>query len=121
MSSLTARASRGIALLALAALAISAEEPPEPHQLEPQLTRFVEVFNLLDQKLADPIDPADAVYKGAIPAMLWRLDPHSAFLDPQQFENLKEMQRATEKGFGIVALHAWSLWGSSGDPHIKQK
>ena len=103
MSSLTARASRGIAFLALAALGVSAEEPREPHQLELQLTRFVEVFNLLDQKLADPIDPADAVYKGAIPAMLRNLDPHSAFLDPQQFENLKEMQRATEKGFGIVA------------------
>ena len=92
-----------LALLALAALGVAAEAPGESHELEPQLARFVEVFNLLDQRLAEPIEPADAIYKGAIPAMLRSLDPHSAFLDPRQFESLKEMQRATEKGFGIVA------------------
>ncbi len=78
------------------------EDPQEADALGKQLTRFVEVFNLLERKLADPIDPAEAIYKGAIPGMLRTLDPHSAFLDPGQFESLKEMQRSTEKGFGSV-------------------
>lgn len=64
--------------------------------------RFLEVFGQLDQRLAQPFDAAAAMYGGAIPAMLRTLDPHSAFLDPQQFESLREMQRSTEKGFGSV-------------------
>ena len=72
------------------------------HELEQSLARFVEVFNLVDKNLADPIDPGDAIYRGAMPAMVRTLDPHSAFLDPQQFESLQEMQRSTEKGFGSV-------------------
>ena len=69
---------------------------------ERQARRFLEVFSLLDRKLAEPFDPAAAIYGGALPAMLRTLDPHSAFLDPVQFESLREMQRSTEKGFGSV-------------------
>ena len=97
-----ARAGLGTVLLVLAGAAASVEDPQEADALGKQLTRFVEVFNLLERKLADPIEPAGAIYKGAIPGMLRTLDPHSAFLDPRQFESLKEMQRSTEKGFGSV-------------------
>ncbi len=86
----------------LAGAVVSAENPQEADSLVKQLTRFVEVFNLLDRNLTDPIEPSEAIYKGAIPGMLRTLDPHSAFLDPRQFESLKEMQRSTEKGFGSV-------------------
>jgi carboxyl-terminal processing protease len=34
--------------------------------------------------------------------MLRRLDPHSVFFDPGQFEQLKKLQTSTEKGFGSV-------------------
>ena len=75
----------------------------DPHEeLEQSLERFVEVFNLVDKNLADPLDPEDAIYRGALPAMVRTLDPHSAFLDKEQFESLQEMQRSTEKGFGSV-------------------
>ena len=57
---------------------------------------------MLDENLAGSFDPAAAIYGGALPAMLQTLDPHSAFLDPFQFESLQEMQRSTEKGFGSV-------------------
>lgn len=98
----SARAGLGTALLVLAGAGASMEDPQEADALSKQLTRFVAVFNLLDRKLADPFDPAEAVYRGAIPGMLRTLDPHSAFLDPGQFKSLKEMQRSTEKGFGSV-------------------
>ncbi len=90
---------RRILLLLLLASSLRADPPEE---LEQSLGRFVEVFNLIDKNLADPIDPADAIYRGAMPAMVRTLDPHSAFLDEQQFESLQEMQRSTEKGFGSV-------------------
>lgn len=86
----------------LAGSGAAAENPQDTEFLGSQLTRFVEIFNLLDRKLADPIAPADAIYNGAIPGMLRTLDPHSAFLDPLRFESLKEMQRSTERGFGSV-------------------
>jgi carboxyl-terminal processing protease len=34
--------------------------------------------------------------------MLRVLDPHSTFLDPQQFEQLNQMERSEQKGFGSV-------------------
>jgi carboxyl-terminal processing protease len=37
-----------------------------------------------------------------IPGMLRRLDPHSVFFDPQQFEQLKQLETSTRKGFGSV-------------------
>ncbi len=86
----------------MAALAWASAPPGEHAQLEAQTGRFVEVFRLLGRHLADPFDPAAAIYSGALPAMVRTLDPHSAFLDPQQFESLREMQRSTEKGFGSV-------------------
>ena len=100
------------ALLAICGLlgfaaALGAQEAPEPPPFDPadledSVRRVTEVTAILQQKLADPFDPAEAFYAGAIPSMMRTLDPHSAFLDPQQFESLQEMQRSTEKGFGSV-------------------
>ena len=86
----------------LAALVTALPGAEAPAELERETKRFVEVLSLLERHLADPFEPSAAIYGGALPAMLWKLDPHSAFLDPQQFESLQEMQRSTEKGFGSV-------------------
>jgi len=51
---------------------------------------------------ADPVNSERAFYGGIIPGMLRRLDPHSAFLDPDQFSQLKRMQRSESTGFGSV-------------------
>lgn len=92
--------------LLFATLATLAAAPPAASDdtalMERETRRFLDVFALLDRRLAQPFEPAAALYRGALPAMLRTLDPHSAFLDPQQFENLREMQRSTEKGFGSV-------------------
>ena len=34
--------------------------------------------------------------------MLRRLDPFSVFFDPGQFEQLKQLEKSTRKGFGTV-------------------
>ena len=74
----------------------------ETDDLDSAVRRLTEVLSIVQERAAVPVDVEAALYQGAIPAMVRRLDPHSAFLNPQQFESLKEMQRSTEKGFGSV-------------------
>ncbi|HUG80867.1 MAG TPA: S41 family peptidase [Bryobacterales bacterium] len=71
-------------------------------RLDAQLRRFLEVYSVVEANHADPIDPEAVFYEGALPGMIQTLDPHSAFLNPDQFESLREMQRSTVKGFGSV-------------------
>ncbi len=70
--------------------------------LETEVKRFVDVFAALEREGADPVPPEKAFYEGAIPGLLRRLDPHSVFFDPEQFEQLKKIETSTQKGFGTV-------------------
>src|SRR5438132_10850120 len=80
------------------------------------LKRFTQVFSLVESQAADPVSTEQAIYQGAIPGMLRKLDPHSIFFDPQQNEQLKEMEKSERKGFGtvvsvlpgrVIVLQAW--------------
>ena len=88
------------ALLLLAILA--ADAPQEGGDLPHALREITKVYAVVERMAADPVDPEKAIYGGAIPGMLRRLDPHSVFFDPQQFEQLKELERSTRKGFGTI-------------------
>jgi carboxyl-terminal processing protease len=70
--------------------------------LDDALKRFVSVFAAVRENAADPINPAQAIYEGALPGMLKQLDPHSIFFTPAHFEQLKEMEKSTRKGFGSI-------------------
>jgi carboxyl-terminal processing protease len=87
-------------LLIPALLFLFADVESEP--VDRALKRFIDVFAAVQENAADPINPAQALYEGAIPGMLRRLDPHSVFFDPVQFEQLKELEKSTRKGFGSV-------------------
>ncbi|MBI1792438.1 MAG: S41 family peptidase, partial [Acidobacteria bacterium] len=84
-----------IALLVAASFARAQE-------LEPHIKQFIDLYALLEREAADGVEPSKAFYEGAIPGLLRRLDPHSVFLDPGQFEQLRQMQSSTQKGFGSV-------------------
>src|SRR5437868_6023907 len=71
-------------------------------ELEIQVKRFVEAYATVEREAADPVSPEKAFYEGAIPGLLRRLDPHSVFFDPGQFDQLKKMETSTQKGFGSV-------------------
>jgi carboxyl-terminal processing protease len=77
-------------------------DPPSTADLESALKRFVDVLAIVQQQGADPVNTEQPVYQGAIPGMLRRLDPHSIFFDPQQYQQLKEMERSEQRGFGTV-------------------
>lgn len=70
--------------------------------LDTEVKRLISAYALVEQNAADPVSSEQAFYQGAIPGMLRRLDPHSVFFDPQQFEQLKQLETSTRKGFGSV-------------------
>src|SRR5688500_8447140 len=70
--------------------------------LETALEQFTDVYELVEREAADEVSPHRAFYAGAIPGMLRRLDPRSVFFDPSQFEQLRDLEKATRKGFGTV-------------------
>ena len=87
---------------ALFLLAISASADQTEKTIEKEVKRMVEAYSIAEGYSAEPINSEQAFYQGAIPGLLRRLDPHSVFLDPGQFEQLKQMQNSTTKGFGSV-------------------
>src|SRR5690349_8472909 len=76
--------------------------PPSTADMEAALKRFAQVLAVVQQEAADRVNTEQAIYQGAIPSMLRRLDPHSIFFDPQQYEQLKEMEKSERKGFGTI-------------------
>ena len=94
---------RASALLLLALLpAFPQDPPPSTADLEETVRRFVSALAIALEHSADPPDLDAAIYRGAIPGMLRRLDPHSVFFDAGQFEQLKELERSVARGFGTV-------------------
>src|SRR5437867_11096798 len=71
-------------------------------EVETQVKRFVDAYAVIEAEAADPVAPEKAFYDGAIPGLLRRLDPHSVFFDPGQFDQLKRLESSTQKGFGSV-------------------
>src|SRR5579864_7586039 len=71
-------------------------------QIEQQLKKIAGVYAAVESESADPVPADTAIYQGAIPGMLRTLDPHSVFFDPDQFEQLQQMQSSERKGFGTV-------------------
>ena len=53
------------------------------------LKQFTEVYDIVEQNYAEPVNPDKAIYNGAIPGMLHVLDPHSNFFDPKSYSLLR--------------------------------
>jgi carboxyl-terminal processing protease len=76
--------------------------PPSTEGLDSALKRFTELISVVETQAADPVNTQQAIYQGAIPGMLRTLDPHSIFFDPDQNEQLKQMENSERKGFGTI-------------------
>jgi len=81
-------------------LLLAADDPAV--QMERELKKLVGVYAAVESESADPVPAVTAIYQGAIPGMLRTLDPHSVFFDPDQFEQLQQMQSSERKGFGTI-------------------
>src|ERR1700679_147200 len=76
--------------------------PPSTEDVENALKRFTEVVSIVQTQAADPVNTQQSIYEGAIPGMLCTLDPHFIFFDPDQNEQLKQMENSERKGVGTV-------------------
>ena len=66
------------------------------------LHTFTDVYSVVEQNYAEPVNPDKAIYNGAIPGMLHVLDPHSNFFDPKAYSLLREDQRGKYYGVGMT-------------------
>ncbi len=84
---------------------VRAQSAQDESQLRDSLKAFTNVYALVEQNYAEPIngDKADTViYDGAIPGMLRVLDPHSSFYDPKAYAKMREDQHGRYYGVGMV-------------------
>ncbi len=65
------------------------------------LRTFSQVYDLVEQNYAEPVNADKAIYNGAIPGMLRVLDPHSNFFDAKSYSLLREDQRGKYYGVGM--------------------
>ncbi len=87
--------------LFITAVFLRADDDPAA-SLVPEIRKLTDVFAIAESEAADPVAPEHAFYGGAIPGMLRTLDPHSSFFDPDQFQQLQQMQQSEVKGFGTI-------------------
>jgi carboxyl-terminal processing protease len=90
---------RFLAILILSSLAF-ADDPAD--QMARELKKLVDVFATVESDGAEPVAAETAFFQGAIPGMLKTLDPHSIFFDPGQYEQLKQMEKSENTGFGTI-------------------
>ena len=66
------------------------------------LKQFTDVYAIVEENYAEPVNPDKAIYNGAIPGMLHALDPHSNFFDPKSYALMREDQRGKYYGVGMT-------------------
>ena len=84
---------------------VGAQSSADESQLRDSLKSFSNVYALVEENYAEPIegDKADgAIYDGAIPGMLRVLDPHSNFYDPKAYAKMREEQHGRYYGVGMT-------------------
>ncbi|MEQ6887059.1 S41 family peptidase [Halomonas sp. CS7] len=91
-----------IALLAIAPLPAAAQSAPETDDDLPvaEIQAFAEVFERIKRAYVEEVEDEDLL-RNAMRGMLSELDPHSAYLDSEEFESLRESTQGEFGGVGI--------------------
>jgi len=76
--------------------------PTPDSEIKDSLKEFTQVYQVVEDNYAEPVNPDKAIYNGAIPGMLHALDPHSNFFDPKSYSLLREEQRGKYYGVGMT-------------------
>jgi carboxyl-terminal processing protease len=79
-----------------------AAAPNGDSDVRDSLRQFAQVYDVVEQNYAEPVNADKAIYDGAIPGMLHVLDPHSNFFDPKAYSLLREDQRGKYYGVGMT-------------------
>src|ERR1700751_4548681 len=76
--------------------------PNGDSDIKDSLKQFTQVYQVVEDNYAEPVNADKAIYNGAIPGMLHALDPHSNFFDPKSYSLLREEQRGKYYGVGMT-------------------
>ena len=87
-------------LAALGGLAVSAIEREKKDETYRELELFADALTFVQTDYADETKPKDLIY-GALSGMLSGLDPHSQFMTPEEYEELKVETEGKFGGIGI--------------------
>jgi len=90
----------GISIFVFTSLAISAAEKKKQDELFRQVELFSDTLAIIQTDYVDDVKPKDLIY-GALKGMLASLDPHSQFMDPDAFNELKVDTEGKFGGIGI--------------------
>lgn len=94
------RASSLVVLVSAAAFAGPSQPAPKGEATYKQLELFARVLSYVENNYVEPVDEQQLMY-GAIRGMLETLDPHTLFMPPDQF---KEMKIDTSGEFGGLGI-----------------
>jgi carboxyl-terminal processing protease len=72
-----------------------------PERTGEQLGTYTHLLSLVQARAAEAVDSRVAI-EGSIRGMLRTLDPHSNYLDPDDYKNMLEEQQGSFSGLGIV-------------------
>ena len=87
-------------LFILTQASVFADESKQERDIYRDLETFANVLTLIQQYYVDEIDSSKVV-NGAINGMLGSLDPHSAYMTPEDFKDLEEETSGSFTGIGI--------------------
>ena len=65
-----------------------------------EIRRYMQVLSLVEQSYVDPIKNGD-LFDASLRGLLQELDPHSAYLDKNEMQELLEFSSGTYQGIGI--------------------
>jgi len=99
LAALVTTSSLGLALFFVPGVRVRAANSDD--EMEQGVKEMTKVFSLVEQNFADRVSPDRAIYEGAIPGMLRTLDPHSNFLDPNEWREMQRRQRSQYYGVGM--------------------
>lgn len=90
----------GLIIFAFAQLAVSGIEKKKKDDLYRQVELFADSLAIIQNEYVEDMKPKDLIY-GALKGMLSALDPHSQFMDPDTYNELKVDTEGKFGGLGI--------------------
>jgi carboxyl-terminal processing protease len=94
----------GLAFIVAGSLAgglLSGRAASVPEKTGEQLGTYTQLLSLIQARATGSFDPR-VVIEGSIRGMLRTLDPHSNYLDPDDYRHMMEEQQGSFSGLGIV-------------------
>jgi len=69
--------------------------------LDREVHAVLDAYSIVEKNYADPVNTEAAFYRGVIPGMLHTLDPHSNFVDPEDYREMQRKMHAQYYGVGM--------------------